>query len=130
MQRKDEKMESLEESPPTIPSLHQIRMARSVNHPHSVNPEIESMDKEHLETIYKFLNDMNFKDYPDSLSQIHLRPVFESPWYLGPTIIFYAALVGVGIIVNCVIAGDNFTICWNFIIRTSKNKMGVQTSLH
>ena len=57
---------------------------------------------------------MNFKDYPDSLSQIHLRPVFESPWYLGPTIIFYAALVGVGIIVNCVIAGDNFTICWNF----------------
>ena len=59
---------------------------------------------------YLLYKDMNFEENPGSMTHIHLRPVFQSPWYLGPTIIFYAALIGVGIIVNCVIAGKDFMI--------------------
>ena len=100
-------MEVIGEPPPIDP--HQI-MERSVHQPHPLNSEVEAMDEEHLKTIYKFLQDMNFEENPDSMTHIHLRPVFQSPWYLGPTIIFYAALIGVGIIVNCVIAGKDFMI--------------------
>ena len=100
-------MEVIGEPPPIDP--HQI-MERSVHQPHPLNSEVEAMDEEHLKTIYQFLQDMHFAANPGSLTHIHLRPVFQSPWYLGPTIIFYAALIGVGIIVNCVIAGKDFMI--------------------
>ena len=82
---------------------HQI-MERSVHQPHPQNSAMEDLNQEQLLIIKKFLTDMQFEQGND-LTQIHLRPVFQSPWYLGPTIIFYAALVAVGIIVNCVIGG-------------------------
>ena len=111
-----ENMEVIGKPSPDLP--HQI-MERSVHQPHPLNSEDGALGEEHLKTIYKFLKDMNFEENADSMTHIHLRPVFQSPWYLGPTIIFYAALIGVGIIVNCVIAGKDFIIkCLNFGKKT------------
>lgn len=77
---------------------------RSVHHP-TFAPAVDSISQEHLQTIHKFLTDMNFGGEDVDLTEIHLRPVFKVPTTLGLTILFYAALIIVGIIVNLVIAG-------------------------
>lgn len=86
--------------PPRPPQI-----ASSVHHP-TMNPQgIEHLDQEHLQTIHKFLTDMNFgvEDELD-LTQIHLRPVFKPASMMGITLLFYGALILVGIIVNAVIS--------------------------
>ena len=92
----------------------------SVHHP-TFAPEVEAIDQQHLQTIHKFLTDMNFGEENVDLTEIHLRPVFQPATTLGVTILFYAALVLVGIVVNSVIVGvickrklyltDNIHLC-------------------
>ncbi len=96
-------------------------LRRSVHHP-TFAPEVDSIDQEHLQTIHKFLTDMNFGNENVDLTEIHLRPVFQPATTLGITILFYAALVIVGIIVNSVIAG---VICRRKLYKTDNVHMCV-----
>ena len=80
-------------------------VAYSVHHPNMKSPGIEHLDEEHLQTVYKFLKDMKFGVEEDlDLTQIHLRPVFKPASVLGITLLFYGALILVGIVVNAVIS--------------------------
>lgn len=93
----------------------QVMVRRSVHHP-TFAPEVDSIDQEHLQTIHKFLTDMNFGGEENvDLTEIHLRPVFQNAKPLGITVLFYAALVIVGIIVNSVITG---VICKRKLYKT------------
>ena len=88
---------TLPESPPQI--------AYSVHHPNMNSPGFEHLDEDHLQTVYKFLKDMKFGVEEDlDLTQIHLRPVFKPASVLGITLLFYGALILVGIVVNAVIS--------------------------
>ena len=96
------------------------QVARSVHHP-TYAPSAEEIDPEHLKTIHKYLTDMKFGEEGVDLSEIYLRPVFRPAETLGITILFYGALIIIGIIVNCVVLGvickrklhltDNIHVC-------------------
>jgi len=79
-----------------------MRSLLSVHHP-TFAPEIEQIDQEHLQTIHKFLTDMNFGEKNVDLTTIHLRPVFQPASTLGVTILFYGALVLFGILGNGIV---------------------------
>ena len=98
------------------------QMAASVHHPTQPGG-INHLDEAHLQTIHKFLTDMNFGVEEDlDLTQIHLRPVFKPASVLGITLLFYGALVLVGIIVNAVIS---VVICRRKLYLTDNTHMCV-----
>ena len=63
------------------------RLLESVHHP-TFAPEVEAIDQQHLQTIHKFLTDMNFGEENVDLTEIHLRPVFQPATTLGRALVF------------------------------------------
>jgi hypothetical protein len=73
----------------------------SVHHP-TFGPEVYD-NQEHLETIQKFLTDINFGDEDVDLNDILLRPVFKPATTLSITLLFYFVLIVFGIVGNTIV---------------------------
>lgn len=75
----------------------------SIHHPR-LPPDAETIEQQHLKTIYKFLLDVNFTEHLD-LSEIHLRQVFKPAYPLAIVLLFYGALIFFGLIGNLTVFG-------------------------